>query len=145
MRLIITRLMLFLILTTSAISLLAQTLQTKVSPAEKFRGAWSGGFQGDSSGQFEMLLSPSADGKHTGEMSISTGDGGGYQVKLKSLTFDGQKMVAKYDAPGSENGEVTVEGTLEGNALSGSWSFHDQGNNSGRGTWKATRKATPVK
>lgn len=144
MRLIITRLMLFLILSTSATLLFAQTSQ-KESSAEKFRGTWSGSFEGDSSGKFEMLLSPSGDGKHTGEMSITSGDGNGYQVKLKSLTFDGQKMVAKYDAPGGENGEVTIEGTLEGDAMSGSWSYHDQGNNTGRGTWKASRKAIPDK
>ena len=69
MRLIITTLMLFLIISTSGMSLFAQTSQTKISLDEKFRGTWSGTFEGDGSGKFEMLLSPSCDWKHTGEIA----------------------------------------------------------------------------
>ena len=132
-------LLLLAVVCAASFSLSAQTTNGKASGGEKFSGVWSGTFEGDSSGKFEMTLTPAADGKHTGNLTVTPNDGDSYSVNFKSVVFDGDKVIAKYPAPGDN--EVVMEGTSDGQALSGSWSFREQDSRTAGGTWKGAKKA----
>jgi len=138
------RLMLALVAASLAasISLAAQTQNSKTSAGETFGGAWAGTFEGDAIGKFEMTFAPGADGKHAGTINVTPDGGNGYDASFKSVSFDGDKIIAKYDSPGDSPAEVTMEGTSDGKAASGKWSIQAQGSQVASGTWKVSRKAT---
>lgn len=135
------RAMLVLVATllAASFSLAAQTQNSKPTAGEKFSGAWAGTFEGDSTGKFEMTISPGADGKHSGSLSVSPDGGEGYTASFKSVSVEGDKIVIKYDSPDGGS-EVALEGTGDGKAASGKWSIQSQGSQSASGTWKTTRK-----
>jgi len=133
-------LILLVVFAAAAVSLVAQTPGTKPSGGEKFSGAWAGTFEGDATGKFEMTISPGADGKHSGSVSVTPDSGEGYTASFKSVSVEGDKIVVKYDSPDGGS-EVALEGTGDGKAASGKWVIQSQGSQSASGTWKTTRKA----
>ncbi|HVF26806.1 MAG TPA: hypothetical protein VM943_01115 [Pyrinomonadaceae bacterium] len=136
------RLMLALVAASlvASISLAAQTQNGKMSAGEKFSGAWAGTFEGDATGKFEMSVTPGTDGKLGGTISVAPDNGGGYDASFKSVTVEGDKVVIKYDSPGGDGSEATLEGTGDSKAASGKWSIQSQGSQVASGTWKVTKK-----
>jgi hypothetical protein len=82
-------------------------------------GTWSGSWEGmGASGGFELTLEKGKDGP-AGRVSV-TGDPT-YKATLKTAAVDGKKFTAKYDFPPDEQLEVALEGTIEGDAIKGTW------------------------
>ena len=94
--------------------------------AEQYAGMWSGTYDGAGTGQFEMTLAKAQDGTMTGKVDVTT-EGGNYSADLKSVTFDGPKMTAKYDFPLDPSAEVIMTATFEGSAAKGTWSLRPKG------------------
>lgn len=113
---------------------------------EQFAGIWSGRWEGaGSSGGFELTLERPKEGPMTGTVSV-TGEPA-YRAVLKTLAFDGSKMIAKYDFTPDEAAEVLLTAIFEGNTAKGSWSLTAKadGTEAARGTWTVTRKPADVK
>jgi hypothetical protein len=110
--------------------------------AERFGGTWVGTFEGSNSGKVEIAIVVGDNGSHTARLSIKDSDMATYDVTAKSVVLEGEKGVIKYDTPGSDFGEVTVEGTFVGDAASGTWSYSDRTGRSTSGTWKTARAKT---
>jgi hypothetical protein len=111
------------------------------SSGEQFVGTWTGTWDaGGSGGGFELTLEKGKDGAVDGRVSV-TGEPT-YKATLKSLSFDGKKMSAKYDFPPDEGGEVLLEASFDGNAAKGTWSLREKANGSevATGGWSVTRK-----
>ncbi len=94
--------------------------------AEQYAGMWTGTYDGAATGTMELILDTGEDGAMTGKVS-STTDGGNYTVDLKTVTFDGAKMSAKYDFPLDPSAEVIVTATFDGTAAKGTWSLRPKG------------------
>jgi hypothetical protein len=107
--------------------------------SDRFVGQWTGTYVGDDTGQLTITLSRDADGRPTGGISAARDQGGRYELPFKSVSFDGDRMTAKYDWP--EGGEVTHEGTFGEDEAEGTWSFADPSGTTAGGTWKVSRKA----
>ena len=108
---------------------------------EQLAGVWSGTWDGaGSGGGFELTLEQPKEGPMTGKVSV-TGEPT-YKATLRSLTFDGRKMTAKYDFPADDSAEVTLAATFDGNKATGSWSLAAKGTDSGvaSGGWTVTKK-----
>jgi hypothetical protein len=111
------------------------------SPGEQFLGTWNGTWEGaGGSGGFELTLEKDKDGAVTGRVSV-TGEPT-YKAAFKALSFDGRKMIAKYDFPPDPAGEVVLAAPFDGNTATGTWSLREKANDNelARGTWTVTRK-----
>ncbi len=127
----------------SSISIAAQRGAEKSSSGEEFVGGWSGSWQatGSSGGGFELTLEKNKDGAVAGKVSV-TGEPT-YKASFKTLSFDGNKMNAKYDFPPSEaDAEIWLTATFEGNKASGTWSLRVKadGSEAAAGSWSVTKK-----
>jgi hypothetical protein len=126
----------------SAICSAAQRGPEKSSSGEEFVGVWSGSWQATgSSGGFELTLEKNKDGGDAGRVSV-TGEPT-YKASFKALSFDGNKMNAKYDFPPSEaDAEVWLTATFDGNKANGTWSLRVKADGSevAAGTWSVTKK-----
>jgi len=125
-----------------AVALLAVaslTAAQTVSGAQ-YAGVWSGSWEGGGSGGFELTLDAPKDGKIAGRVSV-TGEPT-YKAEIKTLSFDGAKLTAKYDFPEADNLEVVLNGTFDGKNVAGTWSAREKGSDSevASGTWKAARQ-----
>ena len=131
---------LFLVLFTG-ICVAAQRGAEK-SSGEEFVGVWSGSWEGaGGSGGFELTLEKSKDSGVAGRVSV-TGEPT-YKASFKALSFDGNKMNAKYDFPPSEaDAEVWLAATFDGGKASGTWSLRVKRDESevAAGTWSVTKK-----
>ena len=115
--------------------------QQAVSTGEEFVGLWSGGWEGSgSSGGFELTLEKEKDGPVTGKVSV-TGEPT-YKATFKALSFEGKKMTAKYDFPPSDQAEIVLIATFDGNNAKGTWSLRakSDGTEVVAGTWTVTKK-----
>ena len=112
--------------------------QTAVA-GEQFAGTWTGAGEGAGSGGLELTLAKGKNGAMTGQVSV-TGDPT-YKAVFKTLTFDGNKMAAKYDFPPDESTEVVVAVTFDGKTATGTWSAREKasGADAAAGTLKLTR------
>jgi hypothetical protein len=54
-------------------------------------------------------------------------DGGNYSADFKSVSFDGDKMTAKYDFPLDPSAEVVMTATFDKAAAKGTWSLRPKG------------------
>ena len=108
---------------------------------EQLAGVWPGTWEGaGSGGGFELTFEQPKEGAMTGKVSV-TGEPT-YKATLRSLSFDGKKMTAKYDFPADDSAEVTLAGTFEGTKATGSWSLAAKGTDTAivSGTWTVNRK-----
>ncbi len=108
---------------------------------ESLVGTWSGTWDGaGSGGGFELTFEQAKDNPVTGKVSV-TGEPA-YKAVLKTLSFDGKKMSAKYDFTPDDSAEVTLAATFEGNKATGTWSLAAKGTDNplASGTWTVTRK-----
>ena len=107
---------------------------------EQFRGTWSGTWEASGAGGgFELTLEKTG-GAPGGRVSV-TGEPT-YTAALSAVSFDGNKMTAKYDFPAAEGAEVLLSGAFEGSQVTGTWSVREKasGTEAVSGTWSATRK-----
>lgn len=109
-------------------------------PGEQFIGSWSGTWDGAGTGGFELRLAKEKDNAIVGNVSVSGEPA--YGARLMELSFDGQKMSAKYDFPPDPGGEVRLVTTFDGNKATGTWALHEKatGNQVAAGTWTVTKK-----
>jgi hypothetical protein len=122
-----------------AASMAAQ--QGGVAGPEQYAGVWTGSWDGaGSGGGFELTLEKPKDGPMIGRVSV-TGEPT-YKATLKTLSFDGPKMTAKYDFTPDEAAEVALTATFDGKTATGAWSLIEKasGNEVASGGWKVARK-----
>lgn len=115
---------------------------TEVAPnGEQFVGTWTGSWDsGTSSGGFELTLEKGKDGVVGGRVSV-TGEPT-YKATFKALSFDGNKMTAKYDFPPDESAEIALAATFEGDKATGTWAAQAKGTDDPllTGTWTVTKQ-----
>lgn len=125
----------------NAICFAAQRGGEKSSGAE-FAGLWAGSWQATgSSGGFELTLEKNQDGGVAGKVSV-TGEPT-YKASFKALSFDANKMDAKYDFPPSPaDAEVWLTAEFDGDKANGTWSLRAKADGSevAAGTWSVTKK-----
>jgi hypothetical protein len=114
--------------------------EAEKSPGEQFLGTWSGSWDGAGSGGFELTLEKGSDGAVGGKVSV-TGEPT-YKATFNSLSFEGNKMSAKYDFPPDEGGEVVLAASFDGKTATGTWVLREKagGNEVASGTWTVTKK-----
>jgi hypothetical protein len=113
----------------------------ETTAAEQFLGTWTGKWDGaGSGGGFELTLEKDKDGAVGGKVSV-TGEPA-YKATVKTLSFDGKKMTAKYDFPPDEAAEVVLAASFDGNTATGTWSLREKagGTEVATGGWTVTRK-----
>jgi hypothetical protein len=104
----------------------AQRGADAATAGEEYVGTWSGTWDsGNSGGGFELTLEKAKDAAMTGKVAV-TGEPT-YNAVLKTLSFDGKKMTAKYDFPPDESGEVILTMTFEGSKVTGTWALRAKG------------------
>jgi hypothetical protein len=125
-----------------AIGFATQRGREKSSSGEEFVGMWSGSWQATGgSGGFELTLEKDKDGAVAGKVSV-TGEPT-YKASFKELSFDGNKMKAKYDfTPSAADAEVWLTATFDGNKADGAWSLRVKADGSevAAGTWSVAKK-----
>ena len=108
---------------------------------EQFVGTWTGTWEGDGSpgGGFELTLEKGKEGAVAGGVSV-TGEPT-YKATFNTVSFDGNKMSAKYDIPTMEGVEVVLTAVFEGASATGTWSAREKGGNEvATGGWKVAKK-----
>ena len=108
---------------------------------EQYAGSWTGTWDGGGSGGgFDLTLEKPKEGPITGSVSV-TGEPA-YKATLKTVSFDGAKMTAKYDFTPDDAAEVVLTATFDGNKATGAWSLREKatGNEVASGGWKVARK-----
>jgi len=116
--------------------------QTQQTPSEKnLVGAWTGSWSGGSSGSFEMTITKDADGKLGGSITPKPEGGESYTASFKSVALVDAKITMKLADPNDE-AEITLEATLDGSALKGTYLVRVKadGNEVDRGTITANKK-----
>lgn len=112
------------------------------SGPERFVGTWAGTWDGaGSTGKIEITLAKDDAGKLSGQVT-STTDNGDYKAKFQTLSFDANKMTAKYDFPLAEGTEVVLTATFDERQLKGTWSLRAKGQDGEQvgGAWTAAKK-----
>jgi hypothetical protein len=103
-------------------------------------GTWSGSWEGaGSTGAFEIVLEKGSDGKTTGSVAV---DNPAYKVALRTVTFDGPKMIADYDFPPDPQLEIRLTATFDGKKATGTWQARQKGAGTEvvAGTWTVAKK-----
>jgi hypothetical protein len=100
---------------------LAATLQARVAASDAIVGKWSGTFAGDSAGTFSLTFTTDADKKLGGSIEVKSDAGDGYTTPLRVVTVDGASVKIAYDSPNGDPIDLTLDGTLEGKELKGTW------------------------
>jgi len=132
-------LVLFAAVVCAAVSIGAQE-SGKPGP-EQYAGAWTGSWEGaGASGGFALTLEKPKDGPMTGKVAV-TGEPS-YEATLKTVSFDGAKMTAKYDFTPDPAAEVVLTATFDAKSATGAWSLLEKasGNEVVSGGWKVARK-----
>ncbi len=70
------------------------------SSDDRLVGAWTGTYDGDSTGKFTMSISRDAAGKLAGTLEVAPDEGGGYTATFKTIAVDGDAVTLAYDSPG---------------------------------------------
>jgi hypothetical protein len=123
-----------------AVLVSAQTASKASSPGKTagkssaLVGAWQGTFNGSASGQCELRFSRDGNGNLAGQVSIHP-EGGEQSpfIPFESIAVEGSRLKATFtDGQGDK---VQMDGTLENDALKGSWktSAGQEGN------WQSTK------
>lgn len=121
---------------------LAALAQTQQAAGEKdLMGAWTGSWSGGSNGSFEMTITKDANGKLGGSITPKPEGGESYTASFKSVALADGKVTMKLADP-SDEVEITLEATLDGSALKGTYLVRVKadGNEVDRGTITASKK-----
>jgi len=109
---------------------------------EQFIGVWLGTWEGGGAGgKFDVTLERGADGKLSGSVAVIA-DAGNYNTKFASISFAGDKMIAKYDYPPDVQGEIALTATFGATEANGTWALQPKGTNEpfASGTWTVKKK-----
>lgn len=120
----------------------APAAQAQKATEKDLIGTWAGKYTGTSSGSYEMTINRDAEGKLSGSVSPKPDDGDPYTTPFNTIRFaDGTVTMTCFDPPG--NVEITVEATLEGSSLKGTYVVRAKADGSEveRGTLTGTKKA----
>jgi hypothetical protein len=128
-------------LTFSIVVLSIGALAAGQSSGEKYLGTWAGTWDGAGSGDFELTIDKAKDGPLSGRVAVTT-DGGNYDANLKTITFDGSKMTAKYDFPLDPSAEIVVNATFGDKSAKGTWAMRPKGQEAdmAAGTFSVNKK-----
>ena len=119
----------------------AQQGGERTAPGEQFVGTWTGTWEGGGgTGGFELTLEKARDASVAGRVSV-TGEPT-YKATIKTLSFEGAKMTAKYDFPPDDTIEIALTATFDGSTCKGTWAAREKGSGAdlASGTWTVTRK-----
>jgi len=122
--------------------LVAHVAQGDAQPTgDEFVGTWTGTWEGGGAGRFDLTIERGSDGHLAGGVSVGT-DQGDYTAKFTELSFDGNKMKAKYDFPLESRADIAIEGTFAKDAADGSWTMVPDGDTTAlaAGSWKVSKK-----
>ena len=114
---------LFVLIVSAASTATAQ--QNSSASTDQFLGTWTGTWDGGgATGNFQLTLNRETDGATVAKVSVS-GDPA-YQATLSEISFDGSKMIGKYDFPPQPETEVLLVASFDGNAATGTWSLREK-------------------
>ena len=105
-------------------------------------GTWASSSEEGGTGEIEVTIEEGNDGAPAGRLKVSGGEAG-HSAAFKTLTFDGNKMTAKYDYPLGDGGEILLQAHLEDPKAKGTWKLTPppgQTADAARGTWTATKR-----
>jgi hypothetical protein len=122
--------------------LVAHVAEGDARPAgAEFVGTWTGTWEGGGAGRFDLTIERGADGHLAGGVAVGT-DQGDYTAKFTELSFDGNKMNAKYDFPLESRADIAIEGTFATDAADGSWTMVPDGDTAAlaAGSWKVSKR-----
>jgi hypothetical protein len=109
---------------------------------DQYIGTWKGTWEGaGAGGRFDLSFARGVDGKLTANVSVGT-EMGDYTAKFSTVTLSGDKLAGAYDYPPDPQGEVTITGTFDPKAATGTWSLGAKGQPGGQsiaGTWKVSK------
>lgn len=112
----------------------ATTTRAGETDAAPLLGKWQGSYQGSGTGKFEIGLSQNAGGQPTGYVAIQPEGAPEFpSIPFDSVTLEGNTVKATFTD--WEGNPAHVEGTLEKDALTGTWKT---GGGQG-GTWKTAK------
>ena len=100
---------------------LVTAVQAGSTGSDAILGKWSGTFSGDSNGKFSLTFTTDADKKLGGSIEVTSDAGDGYTTPLRVVTVDGASVKIAYDSPNGEPIDLTLDGTLDGKELKGTW------------------------
>lgn len=109
---------------------------------EQYVGTWSGTWEGGGgSGRFDLTIERGSDGKIGGGVSVGEPTGN-YVAKFKSISFDGNKLSARYDYTPNTQTEIVLAATFTDGGADGAWSMVPQAQEMvlANGTWKVSKK-----
>jgi hypothetical protein len=110
-------------------------------PGEQFVGTWTGTWDasGSPGGGFELTLEKGKEGALAGGVSV-TGEPT-YKATFTSVSFDGNKMNAKYDFPQADGIEIVLTAVIDGSRATGTWTAREKaGGEVATGGWNVTKK-----
>lgn len=111
----------------------------KGAPGDEFVGTWTGTWDGaGTGGNFELTLGKDAKGALAGKVSVSGEPT--YEATLKSVSFDGNKMTAKYAFTPDPTAEVALTATFTASAATGTWAVQAGGADVAAGGWNVKKK-----
>jgi hypothetical protein len=90
---------------------IASAAQSGGGAPGRFLGTWSGTWDGAGSGGFVITIEQGQNGVLAGRVSV-TGEPT-YDATLKTVSFDGNKMNARYDFPPDPGGEIVLAGSFD--------------------------------
>ena len=134
---------LFVLLGVACLSAAAAAAQAQKATEKDLIGTWTGKYTGASSGAYEFTINRDGEGKLSGSVSPKPDDSEPYTTPLNTITFaDGKVTMTCFDPPGQI--EITVEATVEGSSLKGTYVVRTRADGSEveRGTLTGTKKAT---
>jgi hypothetical protein len=103
-------------------------------------GTWNGAYDGDSVGTYSMTVAVGESKALGGTLQVTDSDGGNFTVPFKSVAAKGASATLKYDSSSGE--EVTIDVTIDGASLKGTWKAVDPSTSTAvaAGTLTGTRK-----
>jgi hypothetical protein len=112
---------------------------------DQYLGTWAGtwaGSEGGGGGELELVIEKGKDGQPTGRIKAAGGESG-HSAIIKTLSFQGNQMTARYEYPLGEGGEIVMEAAFEATTGKGTWRLQPPGGSSepvARGTWTVTKQ-----
>jgi hypothetical protein len=92
---------------------------------DKVIGAWSGTWDGASTGKYTMSIARDDTKNLGGTIQTVPDDGGGYTATFKSVVVDGETVTISYDSPVGDATEIQLVATTDGANIKGSWKAVD--------------------
>lgn len=117
--------------------------QSKDNPGsgDKIVGTWAGTWTGGSSGKFDMTVTKETGGKLSVNVKSTNEEGNQGSFQSKSVEVTGDKVKIKMEDSNGEV-EVTLDATLDGKTLKGSYTVRSKadGSEAETGTITASKK-----